>query len=158
MRPIKIVTPSSVILNSPLVFRILVTVQLDIATLRGSTPGIRPNVTMLVGRGPVQCRTKDKTDTTIKDPFDPIARVTPLMIRGTDLEILEGDLSILDNRRFPASRGWRLGSFTFANWLAAPVAIPSERERLKPIGGQLHTLSSVRKHPCSPGTRRRSEG
>jgi hypothetical protein len=134
MRPIKMVTSSSVILNSPLVFRILVTVQLDMATPRGSPPSIRPNVKTLVYRGPVPCRKKNETDTTIKDLFDPVACVTPLMIRGTDLQILEGDWSILNNRLVPghedwrsrASREWRLESLTFASSLAAPVRITSE--------------------------------
>ena len=93
-------------------------------------------------------------DTTSRDSFDPITRVTLLMIHGTGLEILESDLSILNNRR-PASRDWCVGSFPFTNWLAAPVAIPSERERLNLIGGQLDTLSSARREPCSAGTQRR---
>jgi hypothetical protein len=151
MRPIKMVTPSSVILNSPLVSRILVTVQLDMATPRGSTPGIRPNVKLLVYRG--QCRTKDETDTTIKDPFDPIARVTPLIIRGTDLEIPEGHLSILNNRRFPASRGRRLGSFTLP--IGSRLRLGSRASGSSEASWTLYpTLGGNR---ATAGTRRRSK-
>ena len=133
MRMIKIDALLSVILRFALVYGIPVTVQLDMATPRRSPPSIHSNVKMLVYRGPVQCRRKDKMDTTIKDLFDPVACVTPLMIRGTDLQILERDLSILNNRLVPghedwrsrASREWRLESLTFASSLAAPVRITS---------------------------------
>jgi hypothetical protein len=157
MRPIIMVTPSSVILNSPLVSKILVTVQLDMATLRGSTLGIRPNVKMLVYRGPVQCQTKDETDTTIKDPFDPIARVTPLMIRGTDLEILEYYSSILNTRRFPASRDWRLGSFTLpigSQLRLGSRASESGKDSSEASWTLYSTLGGKR---AAAGTRRRSE-
>jgi hypothetical protein len=90
-------------------------------------------------------------DTTSRDCFDPIARVTPLMIHGTDLEILESDLSILNNRR-PASRDWCVGSFTFTNWLAAPVAIPSERERPNQVSWTLYpALGGNRAAPVPKG-------
>jgi hypothetical protein len=52
-----------------------------------------------------QCRREDKTDTTVKDHFDPTACATTLMIRGTDLQIPEGDLSILSNRRVFGHKG-----------------------------------------------------
>jgi hypothetical protein len=72
-------TPSSSISGSSLVDRILVTTQHDMTTTRTST------------------RSEDKTDASIKNPYDPAVYVATLMIRGCDLQILEGDLSVFNN-------------------------------------------------------------